>query len=87
MYEIKLVRKAQKFYEKCNDQIVVRLNQAFEKISEQPFKGANIKKLSDYFKGSYRCNLGKLRIIYSIDKENQIVFIEVIDYRGDVYKD
>jgi len=30
--------------------------------------------------------IGNIRIIYSVDDANKIVYIEAIGYRGDVYK-
>jgi len=46
----------------------------------------NIKKLSGELKGSYRLRTGDMRIIYSVDEEQNIVYIEVIGFRGDIYK-
>ncbi len=36
--------------------------------------------------GSYRLRIGNIRIIYSGDDSIKIVYIEVIGFRGDVYK-
>jgi len=36
--------------------------------------------------GSYRLRVGNIRIIYSVDDAIKIVYIEVIGFRGDVYK-
>jgi len=35
---------------------------------------------------SFRLRIGDMRIIYSVDEDKQIVYIEVIGFRGDVYK-
>ena len=86
MYKIKLSRKAAKFYQKADTTIVKRLNLAFTKLSENPFKKYNIKKLSGELKGSYRLRIGDMRIIYSVDEEQNIVYIEVIGFRGNIYK-
>lgn len=45
MYEILLGRKARKFYEKASDELIDELQQYFDELSQNPFKGANIKKL------------------------------------------
>lgn len=86
MYKIELARKAAKFYKKCDTITAKRLNFAFSKLSKDPFRDYNIKQLSGKLEGSLRLRLGDIRIIYSVDDRNKIVYIEVVDFRGDVYK-
>ena len=86
MYKIELSRKAAKFYQKADTVIAKRLNLAFSRLAEDPFQQYNIKKLSGELKGSYRLRLGDMRIIYSVDEAKNIVYIEVIGFRGDIYK-
>jgi mRNA interferase RelE/StbE len=86
MYEIKLSRKTAKFYQKADTPTVRRLNAAFDRLEVDPFHHYNIKHLSGELKGSYRLRIGDMRIIYSVDDISMIVYIEVIGFRGDVYK-
>lgn len=86
MYKIELSRKAAKFYQKTNAVTAKRLNLAFSRLAEDPFQQYNIKKLSGELKGSYRLRLGDMRIIYSVDEAKNIVYIEVIGFRGNIYK-
>lgn len=46
----------------------------------------DFKKLDGLWKGYYRLRKGKLRIIFSLDNIKHSLFVEKIDYRGDVYK-
>jgi mRNA interferase RelE/StbE len=86
MYEIEFSRKAAKFYQKVDTPTVRRLNAAFDRLAEDPFHHYNIKQLSGVLQGSYRLRIGNIRIVYSIDDTAQTVYIEVIGFRGDVYK-
>ena len=86
MYEIEFSRKAAKFYQKVDATTVRRLNLAFAILAEGPFSHYSIKRLSGELKGSYRLRVGDIRIIYSVDESQKIVYIEVIGFRGDVYK-
>ena len=86
MYNIELSRKAAKFYQKADTITIKRLNLAFSKLAEAPLQQYNVKRLSGELKGSYRLRLGDMRIIYSVDETEKIVYIEVIGFRGDVYK-
>ena len=86
MYEIELAKNAAKFYQKADTPNVRRLNAAFDKLAEDPYHHYNIKPLTGDLQGSYRLRIGNIRIIYSIDDSVKIVYIEVIGFRGDVYK-
>ena len=86
MHKIELSRKAAKFYQKADSITVKRLNFAFSKLSEDPFTHYNIKRLSGELEGSLRLRVGGMRIVYSVDQKSQTVYIEVIGFRGDVYK-
>ena len=86
MYEIELSSKAAKFYQKADTATARRLNAAFDRLAEDPFNHNNIKPLSGKLQGSFRLRIGNIRIIYSIDDTIKIVYIEVIGFRGDVYK-
>ncbi len=53
-------------------------------------KGENInidiKKMKGNWKGYFRVRDGKIRLIISIDFNNSNIYLDRIDYRGDVYK-
>ena len=80
-------RNAEKFIESQN----IRAD-----VSEQlkrflmKMKGGNVnidlRKLSGEWEGYYRLRKGRLRIIFEIDKKDQVLFVDRIDFRGDVYK-
>jgi mRNA interferase RelE/StbE len=86
MFEIELSTKAERFYRSADNKTTRILNRCFEVISKEPFYHSNIKKLHGEFEGSYRYRSGDLRIVYSIDEKNKIVYIEVITDRGKSYR-
>ena len=67
-------------------------NFVIEKIKTalRKFKGENvninIKKLRGEWEGFYRIRCGKLRIIVEFQFNNCRVYIEEVDWRGNVYK-
>ena len=71
----------------------LRLQQRFDKakktiysmLKENPYYGNNIKKLKGNYAGLYRYRLGDYRLIYSIDEEEQIVFMLHAVQRKDAY--
>ena len=86
-WRIDYSRNAEKFIESQN----IRAD-----VSEQlkrflmKMKGGNVnidlRKLSGQWEGYYRLRKGRLRIIFEIDKTDQVLFVDRIDFRGDVYK-
>jgi mRNA-degrading endonuclease RelE of RelBE toxin-antitoxin system len=49
-------------------------------------KGLDVKRLEGEWKGFLRMRLGKVRVIFRIDKEENVLLVYEIDHRGDVYK-
>ncbi len=86
MYKVSIHKKAIKYYESLDDKSARRINKAIEEMSENPFEGSHIKKLRGRHEGKYRYAVGDLRIVYRINTESEIVLIEAIGPRGDVYK-
>lgn len=43
-----------------------------------------IKKLKGRLAGKYRLNIGSLRIIYYIDTDKRIIYVDAIGPRGNV---
>jgi len=46
---------------------------------------ADVKKLKGNWKNHLRLRIGKIRVIFSIDKSQKIIDIKKADYRGDIY--
>lgn len=86
-WTIEYSRDAEKFIDKQDVHIEVReeLKKFLIKI-----KGANVnidlKKLVGDWEGYYRLRKGRLRIIFEMNKNEKLLFVEKIDFRGDVYK-
>ena len=55
-------------------------------LRNNPFFGANIKKLKGEYKDVYRFRLGEYRLFYTIEGQESIVFILTIENRQDAYK-
>lgn len=86
MFDIEFSRKAEKYYRSVDEKTVRILNRCLEIIAKEPFYHTNIKKLHGEFEGSYRYRSGNLRIVYSVNEEEKIVYIEIITNRGMSYR-
>ena len=85
---IETSRDAEKFFQK-NQLTKIEALKLIER-SICYFQGedinVDIKKLTGKWSSFYRIRRGKIRIIAEFNFENSFVFIEEIDWRGNVYK-
>ena len=80
-------RDAEKFIDKQDVHIEVR--EELKKFLIK-MKGGNVnidlKKLVGEWEGYYRLRKGRLRIIFGPNRIDKVLFVDRIDFRGDVYK-
>ncbi len=83
---IKLSKSAEKHLEKLDKPTKQRIRKGILGLTENPPKG-DIKPMHGSITEN-RLRIGKYRIIYEFTKENSINILQVnkIDTRGDVYK-
>ncbi len=67
------------------DEVREELKKFFKKAKGENIN-IDIKKLSGDWAGYYRIRKGKLRIIFELNKMEKTLFVEKVDFRGDVYK-
>jgi len=86
-WRVEYSREAEKFIEKqdVHTEVTEQLKKFLIKIT-----GGNVnidlKKLVGNWDGYYRLRKGRLRIIFEVNKNERVLFVEKIDFRGDVYK-
>jgi len=86
MFKLEFYKQAAKYYKKVDTKVQKRINKAIEEIIKDPSEGIHIKKLKGRLEGKYRYDIDRLRIIYYIDEDNEIIYVEAIGPRGDVYR-
>ena len=57
----------------------------YPQIKLEPFFGRNIKKLKGYVPDPWRYRIGRFRVFYTMDQEEEIIYILTIDHRKDAY--
>lgn len=84
---IKYSKQALKFLAKQERKIVNRILAGIDGLTVKPPKG-DIKPMQGMEKGSFRLRIGSYRIVfwYDADGEIEILYVDKIDNRGDVYK-
>ena len=86
MFDIKLTPQAEHAYRHLRGKIRERVNRVFERLEQGIFHHRNISSLRGRYSGSLRYRLGNWRIVFHIDRETQVVWIEAITLRGGAYR-
>ena len=88
MWKIEISNQTDKFIKRENidDNELLSLIQKFINYLKGEDENINIKKLKGKWLGFHRIRFGRMRIIVKVDFKYKVVFIDRMDYRGDVYK-
>jgi len=83
MFRVMLTNHAEKNLKKLDKIYRKKVAKCIDLLSFDPFIG---QKMLGEFHGSYRIKIPPLRIIYTPDLKNKIIWIKAIGFRGGVYK-
>lgn len=85
MYQVFLHPRTEKFFKKIPKKFSDQLTNKIDLLANDPFKESlDIKKLANC-ENYYRLRHRDIRVIYSIDTIKKIIYIEDIDFRGNIY--
>lgn len=86
-WRIEFSRRASKFTRKNQlTDTIVELITKFLRARIGDNKIPDTKYLKGQWKGFYRIRKARIRIIFELDKQNKVVYIESIDKRDKVYR-
>lgn len=86
MYRVELTESAREFFDDAHADFQRRLDRCFDILKQTPRFHPNIKPLKGAFRGMLRYRIGEYRVVYRIDDTNQVVWVEMIALRRDVYE-
>ena len=88
VWKIEISNQTDKFIKRENidDNELLSLIQKFINYLKGEDENINIKKLKGKWLGFYRIRFGRVRIILKVNFKCKVIFIDRMDYRGDVYK-
>lgn len=88
MWQIKLSKQANSFaeQERLSDDRVLALVKKVINHTHGQTENLDIKKMKGAWKGYHRVRIGKIRMILRIDVNKHVIFVDRIDFRGNVYK-
>ena len=85
MYEVSFSRRARRYLQRVDANVRRRLNARISELQADPIFHPHSKLM--HGRAGYRRNeMGNLRIVYTVDRDNQSIRIREIGPRGDVYR-
>ncbi|MDL1973431.1 MAG: type II toxin-antitoxin system RelE/ParE family toxin [Deltaproteobacteria bacterium] len=63
-----------------------RVKKTLERVGKNPLGFADVRRMSGKWAGYHRIRLGDIRMIYWFGEEDDIVYVDHIGPRGDIYK-
>lgn len=85
MYRITLTRSASKELHALPKQVIKRISEKLDRLSETP-RPSDSKKLKGVMGNLWRIRVGDYRVIYEINDEIKLINITQITHRKDAYK-
>jgi mRNA interferase RelE/StbE len=86
MSKVIVHRHAAKYLKRLPRDIKQRIKNILVQLEQNPLDQPGIKHMAGEWDGYHRIRAGKLRIIYWFDEKKDVVYVDHIGPRGDVYK-
>ncbi len=84
MFTVRYSSQALKFFKRIDKKLAERILNKIEELRSNPFP-QEVKKIEGYTENIYRVRVGDYRILYEVDKGNNLLGIVKIDHRSTVY--
>jgi mRNA interferase RelE/StbE len=86
-WKIEIKPSAEKQYLKLDKKARKQIRESLLNLEEQnnPFLHKNVRSLTGELKGDYRLRVGRWRILFTPDKQTEILFVYAILPRSDAY--
>lgn len=83
MYRVNLLNSAKKDLKRLDRKFQQKTISTLHLLEKNPFLG---DKMAGIFEGWYRVKIPPLRIVYTPDTKNKIIWVRAIGFRGNVYR-
>lgn len=91
MYELfetdEFLKSVEKLQKRDKALVQTKLREyVYPQIKYEPHFGINIKKLRGYSPSTWRYRIGSYRVFYTIDENDQLILLLVVESRDKAYK-
>lgn len=85
-YNVRLSPHAAKDYRRLDVSIRSQLQAGLDTLQSQPLSGPKIKRLKGPLHDYWRYRVGDYRIVYTVSQQEQMVYVDYVQHRKDVYR-
>jgi mRNA interferase RelE/StbE len=86
MSKVRVHQKAAKYLQRLPGDNRARIKEALTGLETNPLEQAHVKHMVGEWAGYHRIRVGKFRIIFWFDQKEDVIYVDHIGTRGDVYK-
>jgi mRNA interferase RelE/StbE len=86
MKRIIVHRRAANYLKNLPQPLKIRVKEALRELSDAPLDYPGVIQMSGDWAGYCRIRVGHLRIIFEIDEMDEVIYVDHIGARGDIYK-
>lgn len=86
MSKVIVHRHAAKYVQRLPKETTERIKNTLKKLEDNPLENPDVKHMVGEWAGYHRVRVGKMRIIFWFDDKEDVVYVDYIGPRGDVYK-
>ena len=79
-------RRAARYLRRLPADQTNRIKSRLRELAEDPLGGPDVREMKGRWEGYFRLRVGSRRVIFFVDDGDQIVYVDHIGPRGDVYK-
>lgn len=86
MSDVKVHRYAARYLERLPKDTKERIKDVLVRLRASPLEQTGVTHMVGEWAGYHRIRVGKFRIIFWFDEKEDVVWVDYIGARGDVYK-
>jgi mRNA interferase RelE/StbE len=86
MSKVKVHRHAAKYLQRLPKDSKKRIKDVLKRLEVTPLEQPDVRHMVGEWAGYHRIRVGKVRIIFWFDEKDDVVYVDHIGPRGDVYK-
>jgi mRNA interferase RelE/StbE len=79
-------RRASRYLERLAADQKDNVKGRLKALAQDPFGQQDVQEMKGRWEGYYRLRIGGLRVIFTVDRQAQVLYVDHIGPRGDVYK-
>lgn len=86
MFKIIVHKRALKYLSKLTSSKKTKIKKLLTELIDNPIQREDVKPMLGEWKGYYRIRIGNVRLIFWVDQDKKIIYVDHVGSRGDVYK-